>query len=54
MIDSSRGARSGGAREWQGKPIVNSLSLKEGEADFLAKARAGAPLRRGGGGDGVR
>ena len=24
----------------QGKAIVNSISLKEGEADFLAKARA--------------
>ena len=23
----------------QGKPVVNSISLKEGEADFLAKAR---------------
>jgi len=40
MIDSSRwSAILAGLESVQGKPIVNSLSLKEGEADFLAKAR---------------
>ena len=40
MIDSSRwSAIEAGLRCVQGKPVVNSISLKEGEADFLAKAR---------------
>jgi 5-methyltetrahydrofolate--homocysteine methyltransferase len=40
MIDSSRwSVIQAGLRCVQGKAIVNSLSLKEGEADFLAKAR---------------
>ncbi len=40
MIDSSRwSAIQAGLRCVQGKPIVNSISLKEGEEDFLAKAR---------------
>ncbi len=40
MIDSSRwSAILAGLESVQGKPIVNSISLKEGEADFLAKAR---------------
>jgi 5-methyltetrahydrofolate--homocysteine methyltransferase len=30
----------------QGKGVVNSISLKEGEAAFLAQAEAGAALRR--------
>ena len=38
----------------QGKSIVNSISLKEGEAKFLELARLVKPLWRGGGGDGVR
>ncbi len=39
MIDSSRwSAIEAGLRCVQGKPVVNSISLKEGEADFLAKA----------------
>lgn len=39
MIDSSRWAAiEAGLETVQGKPIVNSISLKEGEADFLAKA----------------
>jgi 5-methyltetrahydrofolate--homocysteine methyltransferase len=40
MIDSSRwSVVQAGLRCVQGKPIVNSVSLKEGEEDFLAKAR---------------
>ncbi|MBA2614340.1 MAG: methionine synthase [Actinobacteria bacterium] len=40
MIDSSRwSAIQAGLRCVQGKSIVNSISLKEGEEDFLAKAR---------------
>ncbi|MEZ5966996.1 MAG: methionine synthase [Planctomycetota bacterium] len=40
MIDSSKwSVLQAGLRCVQGKPIVNSISLKEGEADFLAKAK---------------
>ena len=40
MIDSSKwSVIEAGLRSVQGKPIVNSLSLKEGEAPFLAQAR---------------
>jgi 5-methyltetrahydrofolate--homocysteine methyltransferase len=40
MIDSSKwSVIEAGLRCVQGKPIVNSISLKEGEADFVAKAR---------------
>ncbi|MFQ5513104.1 MAG: methionine synthase [Myxococcota bacterium] len=40
MIDSSRWSTiEAGLKCVQGKSVVNSLSLKEGEADFLAKAR---------------
>ena len=40
MVDSSRwGVLETGLKNLQGKGIVNSISLKEGEADFLAKAR---------------
>ncbi|MBP9111783.1 MAG: methionine synthase, partial [Polyangiaceae bacterium] len=40
MVDSSRwSVLEAGLRCMQGKGIVNSISLKEGEADFLAKAR---------------
>src|SRR5204863_993272 len=40
MVDSSRwSVIQAGLRCLQGKGIVNSISLKEGEADFLAKAR---------------
>src|SRR5207253_381668 len=40
MIDSSRwSVIQAGLRCVQGKGIVNSISLKEGEEDFLAKAR---------------
>jgi 5-methyltetrahydrofolate--homocysteine methyltransferase len=40
MIDSSKwSVIEAGLQAIQGKPIVNSISLKEGEADFLHKAR---------------
>jgi len=40
MVDSSKwSVIEAGLKCLQGKSIVNSLSLKEGEADFLAKAR---------------
>ncbi|MDQ4081792.1 MAG: methionine synthase, partial [Actinomycetota bacterium] len=40
VIDSSRwSVIEAGLKCVQGKPIVNSISLKEGEDDFLAKAR---------------
>jgi 5-methyltetrahydrofolate--homocysteine methyltransferase len=41
MVDSSKwSVLEIGLKHLQGKGIVNSISLKEGEADFLAKARA--------------
>jgi 5-methyltetrahydrofolate--homocysteine methyltransferase len=40
MVDSSKwSVLLAGLKCVQGKPIVNSISLKEGEADFLDKAR---------------
>jgi 5-methyltetrahydrofolate--homocysteine methyltransferase len=40
MVDSSKwGVIEAGLRCIQGKPVVNSLSLKEGEAEFVDKAR---------------
>ena len=40
MVDSSKWTvLETGLKHAQGKSIVNSISLKEGEADFLAKAR---------------
>jgi 5-methyltetrahydrofolate--homocysteine methyltransferase len=40
MVDSSKWeVLVAGLKCVQGKPIVNSISLKEGEADFLAKAK---------------
>jgi 5-methyltetrahydrofolate--homocysteine methyltransferase len=40
MIDSSKwSVIEAGLKCTQGKSVVNSISLKEGEADFLAKAR---------------
>src|SRR5258706_5300232 len=42
MVDSSRWeALERGLQNLQGKGIVNSISLKECEAEFLAKARLG-------------
>src|SRR5262249_46160533 len=41
VVDSSKwSVLEVGLRHLQGKGVVNSISLKEGEADFLAKARA--------------
>jgi 5-methyltetrahydrofolate--homocysteine methyltransferase len=40
MIDSSKWSIiEAGLKCVQGKPIINSISLKEGEADFIAKAK---------------
>jgi len=40
MVDSSKwSVIEAGLKCIQGKPVVNSISLKEGEADFLEKAR---------------
>jgi 5-methyltetrahydrofolate--homocysteine methyltransferase len=48
MVDSSKwSVIAAGLKCVQGKPIVNSISLKEGEADFLQKART---IRRFGAG----
>src|SRR5262245_65846531 len=48
MVDSSKwSVIEAGLKCVQGKPVVNSISLKEGEADFLAKA---AHIRRYGAG----
>jgi 5-methyltetrahydrofolate--homocysteine methyltransferase len=48
MIDSSKwSVIAAGLKCVQGKPVVNSISLKEGEADFLEKAAA---IRRYGAG----
>src|SRR6478672_7350064 len=48
MIDSSKwSVLVAGLKCVQGKPVVNSISLKEGEADFLDKA---ATIRRFGAG----
>ena len=38
----------------QGKAVVNSISMKEGEEEFIKHARIGAPPRRRGRRDGVR
>lgn len=40
MVDSSKwSVIEAGLRCIQGKPVVNSISMKEGEADFIAKAK---------------
>ena len=55
MIDCSKwNVIEAGLKCVQGKSIVNSICLKEGEAEFLRQARAGAALRRGRRGDGLR
>ena len=55
MVDSSKfSVIEAGLKCLQGKPIVNSISLKEGEAGLHRACAHRAPLRRGGGGDGVR
>ena len=55
MIDSSKwSVILAGLKCVQGKPVVNSISLKEGEEDFLQKAAHRPPLRRRRRRDGVR
>ena len=55
MIDSSKwSVIEAGLKCLQGKGVVNSISLKEGEEKFMQQAQADPPLRRGGGGDGFR
>ena len=55
MVDSSKWeVIEAGLRCVQGKGIVNSISLKEGEEKFIAQAQVDSPLRRGGGRDGLR
>ena len=55
MVDSSKwSVIEAGLKCVQGKAIVNSISLKEGEADFLYKARLAAGYGAVGRGDGVR
>ena len=55
MIDSSKFAIiEAGLKCVQGKPIVNSISMKEGEEKFIARRPDRAPLRRRRGGDGLR
>ena len=40
MVDSSKfEVIEAGLQQSQGKCVVNSISLKEGEEDFMAKAR---------------
>ena len=54
MVDSSKWeVIEAGLKCLQGKGIVNSISLKEGEAKFRRKRGEGFEIRRGGGGDGV-
>ena len=55
MIDSSKWAViEAGLKCVSGKPIVNSISMKEGEEEFLAPRPQGARLWRRGGRHGVR
>jgi Methionine synthase I, cobalamin-binding domain len=54
MIDSSKfSVIEAGLKCVQGKPLVNSISLKEGEEAFLHHARL-VRAYGGGGGDGLR
>ena len=55
MIDSSKwSVIEAGLKCVQGRCVVNSISLKEGEEEFVRQAHAGAPLRRGSDRHGVR
>ena len=55
MIDSSKfSVIEAGLKCVQGKAVVNSISLKEGEEAFIRHAESGAPLRRRRRGHGVR
>ena len=54
MVDSSKWeVIEAGLKCLQGKGIVNSISLKEGEEKFLQAGETGPPIRRGGRRDGV-
>ena len=54
MVDSSKWeVIEAGLKCLQGKGIVNSISLKEGEEKFLHQAKLVPPLRRGGRRDGL-
>ena len=55
MVDSSKfEVIEAGLKCVQGKAVVNSISMKEGEAEFVRQAEDRARLRRRRGGDGVR
>ncbi len=55
MVDSSKwSVIEAGLKCVQGKAIVNSISMKEGEEAFREQRREGAPLRRRRGGHGLR
>ncbi len=55
MVDSSKWeVIEAGLKCLQGKGIVNSISLKEGEEAFTRAGAAHLEIRRGGRGDGVR
>ena len=55
MVDSSKFAViEAGLKCVQGKPVVNSISMKEGEEKFIHEAKHRAPPWRRRGGDGVR
>ncbi len=55
MVDSSKwSVIEAGLKCLQGKGIVNSISLKEGEETFLDAGAPGARLRRRRGGHGLR
>ncbi len=55
MVDSSKfSVIEAGLKCLQGKPVVNSISMKEGEAAFIEHARHRAPLRRRRRRDGLR
>ena len=55
MIDSSKWeVIEAGLKGMQGKGIVNSISLKEGEEKFRRARRYHPQVRRGGGGYGIR
>ena len=55
MVDSSKwSVIEAGLKCVQGKSVVNSISLKEGEADFLAQGAPRPALRRRRRRDGVR
>ena len=47
MVDSSKwSVIEAGLKTLQGKPIVNSISLKDGEAEFLAARSSAAGMAR--------